>query len=291
MRNPQLHKLPLTSDSSFVYKKWDCSYFDKPWHFHQEFELVLIDKGTGTRFIGDSVSYFQEGDLTLIGSNIPHLFRNEDKYYAKKNKTKVGSIFIHFTNDFLGDRFFNIPEMVLVNRLLNKSSLALSIYGGTKSYVVDRLYRMIDEDPSCRLLSLLQILVKLSMSRDLKPLLSTGYSVNNSGDTKKINIIFEFILKNFTEKIYEGDIASKLNMSDASFSRYFKHHTRKTFIEFVTEIRIGYACRLMMENNHSISEICYLSGFENLSNFYRHFKRIVGTIPKEYKNRFLKAIA
>lgn len=130
----------------------------------------------------------------------------------------------------------------------------------------------------------------LSQSKDLKPLLSIGYSANNSGDTEKINKAFEFIVKNYKEEIYVGEIASKLNMSVASFSRYFKHHTRKTFSDYVTEIRIGHACRLLMENNFSISEISYQSGFDNLSNFYRHFKKIVGVIPKDYKNRFLKIV-
>ena len=178
--------------------------------------------------------------------------------------------------------------MKLVQRLLEKSSLALEIHGKTKKYVTGKLHEMHDQTPTQRLLSLLEILIKLSQSPELSHLLSTGYSANNSGDTDRINKVFEFIMKNYTEEIYVQEIASKLNMSVASFSRYFKHHTRKTFSDYVTEIRIGYVCRLLMENNHSISEICYKSGFDNLSNFYRHFKRITGIIPKEYRNRFLK---
>jgi AraC-like DNA-binding protein len=288
---PTLHKLPISSDASFLYKKLDCDYFDIPWHFHKEYELVMINKSTGTRFIGDNVSHFEDRDLALIGSNIPHLYRNSEEYYKKNERLKASSIFIHFTKDFLGSNFFDIPEMELVYRLLEKSSLASEIHGRVKKYTLNKLQGMYDEKPPQRLLSLLEILIRLSQSSELKPLLSTGYSANNSGNTDRINKVFEFIMKNYTEEIYVQEIASKLNMSVASFSRYFKHHTRKTFSDYVTEIRIGHACRLLMENNYSISEISYQSGFDNLSNFYRHFRKIIGLIPKEYRNRFLKIIS
>src|SRR4030081_3145931 len=115
---PRLHQLPFSSDASFLYNKWDCDYFDKPWHFHKEYELVLINKSKGSKFIGDKVRHFQEGDLTLIGSNIPHLYRNDEEYYERKGELEASSIFIHFTRDFLGNQFFNVPEMKLVHGLL-----------------------------------------------------------------------------------------------------------------------------------------------------------------------------
>src|ERR1700704_4967564 len=116
---PTLTKIPFSTDASFLYKRLDCDYFIDPWHFHKEYELLMINKSRGTRFIGDNVSHFEEGDLTLIGSNIPHLLRNDEEFYSKK-KTPEGasSIYIHFTKDFLGNQFFEIPEMKLVQRLL-----------------------------------------------------------------------------------------------------------------------------------------------------------------------------
>ncbi|MEO6870016.1 MAG: AraC family transcriptional regulator [Ginsengibacter sp.] len=283
---PQFHKLPLSPDCSFLYMCWECNYFDKPWHFHKEYELVLIEKAEGTRFIGDHVSHFKDGNLALIGPNIPHLYRNSEAYYKNKN-ILAKSIFIHFTDDFAGNSLFGLPEMKLVRRLLDKSSLAIDINGKANQYVRQKLIYMQDENPAKRLLSLLDILVFLSTSRDLKPILSSGFTASNTKDTDKINIVLQFIMESFTDEIYIEEIASKLNMSVASFSRYFKHHTRKTFSQYVTEIRISHACRLLMEDNYNISEICYLSGFDNLSNYYRHFKKIVGVVPKDYKSRFL----
>jgi len=283
---PQLHKLPLSPDSSFIYINWECNYFDKAWHFHKEYELVLIDKTKGTRFIGDKVSFIKENDLMLIGPNVPHLYRNTEEYYQNKGLVAKSS-FIHFTDDFLGNCFFDLPEMKLVRRLLDRSVLGLEIQGKANRYVKSKLQEMESVSPANRLIKLMEILVYLSTSKELEPILSRTFIANNTSDTDKIDTVFQFILKNFKNEIYIEEIADRLNMSAASFSRYFKHHTRKTFSNYVTEIRISHACRLLMEGNYSISEICYKSGFENLSNFYRHFKKHTGLIPKDYKGRFL----
>src|SRR5215210_6951422 len=125
---PQLHKLPLINNTSFLYNNWHCEYFDKPWHFHEEYELVMIDKSKGTKFIGDKVSDFEEGELMLIGPKIPHFFRNNIDYYKKNGKLEASSIFIHFTEDFLGKNFFDLPEMKLVQKLLESSQFALEIH-------------------------------------------------------------------------------------------------------------------------------------------------------------------
>ena len=286
---PQLHKLPLSPDSSFIYINWECNYFDKAWHFHKEYELVLIDNTKGTRFIGDKVNFIKENDLMLIGPNIPHLYRNTEEYYQNKGLVARSS-FIHFTDDFLGDGFFDLPEMKLVRRLLDRSVLGLEIQGKANRYVKTKLQEMESIPPANKLIKLMEILVYLSTAKELEPILSRTFIANNTSDTDKIDTVFQFILKNFKNEIYIEEIADKLNMSAASFSRYFKHHTRKTFSNYVTEIRISHACRLLMEGNYSISEICYKSGFENLSNFYRHFKKHTGLIPKDYKGRFLSGV-
>jgi AraC-like DNA-binding protein len=283
---PQFHKLPFSSDSSFLYKTWECAYFDKPWHFHKEYELVLIDKTEGIRFIGDHVTNFEDGDLVLTGPNIPHLYRNSEQYY--KNQGLVArSVFIHFTDDFLGKPFFDLPEMKSVRKLLNKSSLGIEIRGQTNTHVRQKMVGMQEETPTQRLLTLLDILTFLSTSNELRVILSCGFTANNRYDTDRINEVLQFIMENYTNEIYIEEIASKLNMSEASFSRYFKHHTRKTFSNYVTEIRIGHACRLLMEDNYNVTEICYLSGFDNLSNYYRHFKRHIGVNPTDYRKRFI----
>lgn len=282
---PQLHKLVAEPDSSFVYRQWECNYFDKPWHFHKEYELTLIERSEGTRFIGDQVSLFQPTDLVLIGPNIPHLYRNDEAYY-KRPKLKAKSIFIHFTDDFLGKHFFDLPEMKLVRRLLNRSNLGILIQGSANDYVRKQLYEMESASPVKRLMKLLDILIMLSTSKHLANILSQEFVVSNNKDAARIDLVFQYIMKNFKNEIYVEEIASQLNMSIGSFSRYFKHHTRKTFSNYVTEIRISHACQMLIEDHYTVSEIGYFTGFENQSNFYRHFKRYTGVTPKEYKERF-----
>lgn len=282
---PQLHKLVAEPDSSFVYRHWECNFFDKPWHFHKEYELTLIEKSEGTRFVGDQIHLFQPDDLVLIGPNIPHLYRNGEQYY-KSNKLQAKSIFIHFTDDFLGKFFFDLPEMKLVRRLLNRSNMGLAIGGTTGEHVRNQLREMETDNPVKRLMRLLEILITLSTSKQLSNILSQEFTVSNNKDAARIDLVFQFIMKNYKNEIYIEEIASKLNMSVGSFSRYFKHHTRKTFSNYVTEIRISQACHMLIEDRHSVSEIGYHIGFENQSNFYRHFKRYTGVTPKEYKGRF-----
>lgn len=292
---PQLHKVPLLNDTSFVYQKLNCKYFEKPWHFHEEYELMVIEKSRGTKFIGDKVSLFQEGEMMLIGSNIPHLFRNHEAYYDNNSKLRARSVFTHFKDDFLGSSFFEVPEMKKVKKLLEQSSYALQIQGKTRTYVYTRLNDISEMQPAQRLVCLLEILIYLSESKELEPLLSNHFvaqqrlasAAHNKKDTDRIHKVFEYIMKNYKREIYLNEVASMLNMSDVSFSRYFKLHTQKTFSEYVTEVRISHACNLLMNDNENIAQICYSSGFENLSNFYKHFKKITGVIPKDYRNRFL----
>lgn len=286
MLKAQLYKHPLRSDSSFYFGNQLCDYFDRPWHFHKEFELVYINKSYGTKFIGNKVLPFEPGDLTLIGSNLPHLFRNNEEFYQSVRQNRANSLFIHFTKDFLGDGFFELPEWNLVNRMLEKSAFGIQIVGKSRDIISQKLKNMDLQNPTQRLMSLLEILIEISVSSEASTILSAGFAPNNSGDTDKINKVFEYIIKNYQKEIYLDDISSQLHMSTAAFSRYFKKHTRKTFSDYVTEIRIAHACKLIIEDNKSVSEIGYLSGFENMANFYRHFKANMGMIPKDYKNKF-----
>ena len=294
---PQLHKLPLISDSSFVFNNWRCEYFDKPWHFHDEYELVTIDKSRGTKFIGDKVGKFEEGELMLIGPRVPHFFRNNIEYYNKNGNLEASSIFIHFTSDFLGNTFFDLPEMKQVHNLLDQSKLALEIRGDIRTYIIDRLHQMRQESAAQRVVSLLDILVKLSESHEAEPMLTLEFEEQVNPDKLKdqdgtrLSQVFSYVRENFSREIYVQEVAGMLHMSTASFSRYFKHHTRKTFSDHVTEIRISHACKLLMMHSQSISQISFDSGFENLSNFYKHFRRITGSVPKEYRRRFLLAQA
>lgn len=283
---PQLHKIATDPNSSFVIQTLQGQYFDKPWHFHREYELTLIISSEGTRFIGDNVSFFKPRDLVLVGPDTPHLFRNSEVYYANDN-LEAKSLDIHFTEESFGKDFFNLPEMREVKSLLDRSKLGILIKGASQKYISKRMGEMMEEGPARRLASLLDILIALSTSKDIKSVLLKEFTETNKKDAGRIDTVFQYIMKNFKNEIYIEDVASRLHLSVAAFSRFFKQHTRKTFSRCVTEIRISHACQLLMENQHNVSEIGYMTGFENQSNFFRHFKKYTGITPKEYRVRFL----
>ena len=288
---PQLHKLPLAGNTSFLYSQWDCNYFNKPWHFHEEYELVWIRKSEGTKFIGDHISYFREGDLFLIGSNIPHLFRNNEDYYDVAKGLQASSIFIHFTEGSFGPGFFDLPELKSVKLLLEQSAYGLQINGHTRDMITASLEAMQEQSSPRRLISLVDILVLLSESKDMQALLAHPFTQKHPAtdrDTSRIQKVLEYVMQNFQHDLYMPEVAALLNMSEASFSRYFRQNTQKTFSCYVTEVRISNACRLLLQGEENISQIAYLCGFENISNFYRHFKKITGRVPKEYRHSFYK---
>ncbi|MDX2188903.1 MAG: AraC family transcriptional regulator [Bacteroidota bacterium] len=283
---PQLQKLPLNQGSSFVLLDYQRPYNETPWHYHPEYEIVLVLESEGTRFVGDKVDTFKAGDLSFIGPNVPHYYRNTDAYYQDNPAFKTRNIVIHFLENFLGDTFFEVPEMLLVRQLFEKSKRGLDMEGNTKKVVSQLLLEMIRQSPAKRLISLLEILELLSNSSETKFISNYNMVGTNPSDAEKINVIFNYVLKHFKEEIKVADIAEKVHLSETGFSRYFKHRTRKTFSEFVQEIRLGEAKRLLIETEKNIAEIAFECGFNNLSNFNRQFKHLTNVSPSSYKYMF-----
>ena len=158
---PFLQKLPLPSDSSFVLVDFDKPYYETPWHFHPEYEIVLVTESSGQRFIGEHIKEYRTGDLCLIGPNVPHLYRSHEEYYAPDSELRAKSIVIHFNDNFLGKDFFKIPEMSHIQALFEKSNRVLDITGDSNQFISSKLYEMFSENPTKRLLSLLEILSDL----------------------------------------------------------------------------------------------------------------------------------
>lgn len=290
---PILEKLTPEPECSFVLQKDSFPYYPTPWHYHPEYELVLVLKSRGKKIIGDHISYFSEGDLTLMGPNLPHVFDNDPAYYVASSQLKAEAIVIHFAEDFLGKDFFNLPEMAKVKKLLNASRRGLQIEGGVKKEIAKRMEEMLLLPPALRLTKLLDILILLSQNEIaqkeyLIPLASAGFVQHyGNANAERLDPVLAFMMQHFTEDIALEEVAALANMSPQSFCRFFKHCTRKTFLAFLNELRVGYACRLISDNRYNISEVCYKSGFNNLSNFNRQFKRITQKTPSEYKREYV----
>ena len=284
MIKPRHEKLTLEPKHSFVLQQDICPYYPTPWHYHPEFELVLVIKSTGKRTVGNHVANFSDGDLVFLGPNLPHSYKNDSIYYQGNGSLTAEAIVIHFKEDFLGKDFFNIPEMIHVNQLFEKAKFGLEIMGETRRQVSNMMDKMKPLSGPSRVIQLLSILDILSLSEEFQLLANPGFVqkyVDSGNDC--ITKVHKYIMANFTKNIPLSTMAEFANMSTPSFCRYFKACTRKSFSSFLNEIRIGYACKLLLkEDKHNISSICYESGFNNMSNFNRQFKKITGKSPLQY---------
>jgi AraC-like DNA-binding protein len=259
------------------------SFFDPNWHFHPHYQLFTVLEGTGTRFIGDSIQYFEAGDTVFLGPNLPHLWRSDKMYFENNSTLKTHGIVLYFTEDFLGSDFFEKSEMSVLNALLKNSSRGLVWSGKTKQHVIDRLLDLRNIKGFKRILILLDLLHSLSQSKDYQFITNENYTnLHKLSETERMQKVYEYVSKNFKDTIKLSDIAEKVNMSEAAFCRYFKKRTNRSFVDFVNEIRIGNACKLLSQNTLNVSGICFESGFNTISNFNFHFKKIVGKTPSEY---------
>lgn len=282
-----LQKVPVFTDSSFAVQEFRSAHFTAPWHFHPEFELVLVLQGTGKRFVGDHICDFSQGDLVLLGPNIPHWYRCDAAHYEPDAGLVAESVVVQFTAEFLGERFFGVPEALQVRKLLDKSVLGIAITGATRDRVAEMMQRIRQMSGMEKLLHLLQLLHQISIGAgDLYTLSNQGATGTHMRDSERINKIYEYVMQHFTQPISLDDISGILNMCPSTFCRYFRKHTRKNFTHFLNEIRIGHACKMLIEGDVSITEICFMSGYNNIAYFNRQFKAMKQMTPKAFKQAY-----
>ena len=285
---PELLKVLSKPDHSFSVRRDEGAYFYNRWHFHPEVELLYIENGSGIQFMGDNITRFKKGDMVLVGSNLPHFWKCDDAYFAKNSKLKAIATVAHFREDFWGKEFLELLENRKIKELFYKAKKAMAINGTTKKEVCKLLADLLYAQDTNRIIILLQVLRLIAGSRNTKVISSTTFEQSTENkETDKINIIYKYSLENFKDKISLIKISAQANISPKSFCRYFKSHTRKTYNTFLQELRVGYATKLLVENKLNITQICYNSGFNNVTNFYKSFKKITGKTPLIYQRSFL----
>ena len=259
------------------------------WHYHPELELHYIIKGEGVRFIGDNISNFNSGEITLLGENLPHSFRCKEEYFHPDSNLNVEVIVIQFLSDCLGRYFLSLPEVYLLPKLFEKAKSGLVIKGKAKEELAQLMCRAVDATNIDRIIVLLYILKILAETEDFEliTLSNNEYHLSNESDTIRLNKVCSYTLANYKKAISLEEISSLSNLSVTSFCRYFKLMTKKTYFDFLTEIRISHACRLLIEDKLTTEALCSECGFNNITNFYRHFKKITNMTPMEYKHKYL----
>ena len=284
---PLLEKSIESLNQSFLVKKLQEPFFDPNWHFHPHYQLFTVIKGTGTRFIGDDIRHFEEGDTVFLGPNMPHLWRSDRNYFEKESQLQTEGIVVYFKEDFLGNDFFEKPEMFDIKSFLKNSERGLDLTGTLGVEMVSDLKELLGLTGFEGISKLLNILHKLSITNDYQYISSSNYTnTHKISETERMRIVHEYVLKHFKENINLSTVASLSNMTEAAFCRYFKSRTNKTFSDFVKEIRIGNACKILQDENKSISQTCYESGYNTVSNFNNQFKSLKGVSPLQYQKLY-----
>jgi len=283
---PILEYLPKATNESFVVKYFDYAYFPTPWHFHPEYELVLVVESTGTKLVGEIVSSFAPGDLLLIGPYLPHTYTNDKKYLDEQTNLRAKSIVVHFGHDVFGAGFFALPELKKIENLLNRSKYGIVVSGKTNKTISNKLHKIIRAGQFDRVGILLDILHKLSVSEELSYLHAHTVIGCNDTETNRMNLIINFVSKNFDRQFRMEEVAGLVALTKTSFSRYFSQHTRKSFTAFVNEVRLKHATMLLIETSKPVIDISLDSGFANLSNFNRQFRLLYNTNPVSYRSYY-----
>jgi len=282
LQKPTLETITPNFGNSFTYQKFDKENRNdnSVWHYHPELELVYVNGGTGRRLVGSNLSYYTWGTLILVGSNLPHCGFTD---HQTGNKFET---VIQMKANFLGDDFFDIPEMAPIKKLLQVSKRGIVFSGDTKTEVGALMEEMERKTDFERLVSYLNILNRLATTKEFRILNADGFALlSNVQDNDRINLVFNHVKTHFKEEITLEAIAGLTHMTVPSFCRYFKKITNKTFTQFVNEYRLVHASKLLSEQAISITDVCFESGFNNFSHFNKRFKAFTGQTPSAYRKQ------
>lgn len=288
LKKTAIQKSRISESNLFFIRELHDRHFDATWHAHQEFQLFLVVSGTGTKFVGTTVKPFDGGDLTFLGPNIPHLWRSDECYFEPQSEKLSNGLVIYFNGNAL-EQLIEKEEFAQLKVLLDKVRRGMEIYGKTAQKIATMMQELVHLHGMESVIQLFQILELLINTKDYRLLHDdTVHYQLKAIETNRINTVYNYTAKHFKQKITLEEVASLLNMTPTSFSRYFTMKTSKSFSYFLTELRIRNACKaLSTEEVKNIAQICYESGFNTLSNFNKQFKTFVGMTPTEYRQKFL----
>jgi AraC-like DNA-binding protein len=278
---PKFEQIVTAEDNTFLWRIDDYPWAHSFWNFHPEFEIHLIRKSSGTAYVGDYIGDFGPGDLTVIGSNLPHDWVS---HIDKDDKILGRDLVVQFNPEKLRQASQHLPEMKRINAFLIAAQRGLRFSGDTAGEAAHLLEDIAGTDGLERLTRFLQVLELLAGSDEYEVLSSPEFMPNV--DAVALNTMQRAILYihgHFTEKIQLPDVATIAGMSTNRFSRFFIKNTGRSFTDYVVSLRIGRACRLLSASHEPITEICYEVGYTNLSNFNRSFLRHVGKSPSAYR--------
>jgi AraC-like DNA-binding protein len=284
---PQLLKVSKDLIHSFSARRHCQPDINNRWHYHSEIELIFFKKGHGTQYIGDRISPFAEGDVILVGSNLPHYWQFDEAYFKAERDADVDVSVVHFDQDFWGTKFLDLPENKEIKVTLEHAKRGIKLTGNTRQEIGEKIQKLVNAEGGRKLMMLMEVLLDIGDLDEKSLIASVGFHHNFLDSEKdRINAIYNYALNNYKRQITLEEISAVANISPTSFCKYFKAKSRKTFSSFINEIRISNACKLLMENELHVKEICYESGYYNFTSFHKYFKQFTGKSPMQYHKSF-----
>lgn len=282
------HFKPILPEETILFKaelQESKKEFEYPWHYHPEYELTCILSGHGMRYVGNSIEHFEEDDLVLVGSNLPHCWINSEDH----KQTESTAIVVYLKKEFIECEWMSTKEFTPIKNFFALSGKGIKFEKSIAIKLKQHFFQLLSASSFEKTIILFQILYELSKSRKFHLLCDHAFSYDlNTSNNDRINIIYKYIQKNYKKKISLADIAAQVHMTEGYFSRYFSKVMKKTFFEFLNEYKINKACKLLIETDKQISEICYNSGFESIPFFHRQFKKFKNCQPKAYRLNYQK---
>lgn len=280
----------ITADSTYHLSEGHYYHALNNYHEHPEMEFLYIKEGLGSLLINNTVHEVQSGQFIIVGRNVPHMFKFE-KHTYQNPLMKQGQVnlplkllTLHFDPEVTGRSFLRLPENALFNQLAEQAAKGIVMYGDTKKLIIDTMYSIPNAPAHRQLLLILELLTEAALSTEKSFLSDAPKNITQTiEDEKRLTKVYLYTLNNFKRTIKLKEIADIVYMVPNAFCRFFKLRTNKSYFEFLMEIRIKQACKLLKEEDYSVVIVCYESGFSNLSNFNRHFKQITGKTPLEYR--------
>ncbi|MCG6189052.1 AraC family transcriptional regulator [Maribellus maritimus] len=275
--------------SAIKVKKREEPGFTYPWHFHSEYELLYVIDGTGTSYVADSIQPFNSGDLVLLGSNLPHFWKNDESYELVGSQKKVKYVVIQFPDDFFHDQISKYPEFRLIADLLERSNRGIRFQPKVVAQVSNLILEITDLKGFERIIELMKVLQMLAETNEYELLAGEFYQPEKFEiDGDRLTSVMHYININYQHTIKLEKVAEMAHLHPSAFCRFFKEKTGKSLLGYVNDMRISYACKLIIEHKQTISQVCFEAGFNNLSNFNRIFKKHTGFTPTEYYRQFNK---
>ncbi len=288
MRDIMNEKLFISKSDPLIVRPYNYECFTYPWHFHSEYEIMYVEQSYGRCFVGDAIQEYRPGDIILFGSNLPHYMNSAAEFKAGNRDLRTKGIIIQFEKEFLSHAIAHYPQFLSIRFLLEESKRGILFRNSPEDKLQVRMWDILGKEGLDQLAAILFLLQDMAMSKEKKLLASSHYydSFSPYGNNK-IEKIVSYLNVRYTQPVSLPQIASMAAMNPAAFCRYFKEKTGKTLKQYINEMRIGYACKLLMGRDKNISEIAVECGFESITHFNRIFKRITGYTPSVYKEQIL----